>query len=1622
MLKRYLFVLGIMIMVVWPVLRSGQLYGAEYEGKALSHTEGGTSISFDAPFRHAVDLYTNGSYDEVLTYVREIQAKDPSELRYLSLEVAAGILSSDPESYLESVYADSATNLSSQLRPVILQNQLGRPREAWSAVGDLVTNYPDECWVAYWAGIIAESLGKDSLALAYWDLSSQNSVCYWRSLREVIALRAKRGETDLADSLTGELYKHEDYRSSAITIRAWAKGLGGDWEEALSMLSSGYDSLGEPDLVTNLANVYYFLGRHNESIAVLEQALKKWPLNKTLICQLAETYAEVGLVDTALSLIVGLKPIHLAFHECDVLQSIALAVNDTLAIRKSSHSLISANFNNIYSGAVYLGWLNSRGASSEADSIFKSLVGSCSPIAEAQYRITHLVADNPRRALDVYDSVMTGIERYDGAMGTRINLLFAAGESEYAEKLASQYLEKFPGDVRILKTIVTQEYGAGHRTRALAWLNTWDSMAPGDCTSAEIRAIIYLDQGRMDEASEIIESLFQQYPFKAYEVYLFGMLCGFEKNDRLREIATRYLASGIHSGAQAIELASALSVLEEHDTADSILAHALTLHPNSAHLYYSRGWVAKTAGKYQLAQVYFQRALELDPSDQRYQGALVGATMESTTLDSAVVMGQPDTVGLARLSVDSVLALSASRKVEPGEYGGVVLHEKIQHIYRDRNRSLYRVHQVTQLCSSMATQWYGVLSMPFTAYLYTPHLILARTILSSGETIELKPSQVRITSPPVDVEGADMSDLRMLSFTFPAADSGAIVEFIVQFEGRDNRPQDLYMDELLSDLDPAIEREIELVVPSSWPILYEHFGDCEFSILEDEALATYRWRANNVDRLWWEENAPPISEVADGVRAGYKQSWQDVASSTWSIMSPKIEINSQIVDLARRISGRATKRDEKIAALFRFVADSIRYVAVEYGTGSHVPRLPSEVIVNRYGDCKDKVILLISLLKTIGIEAYPMLVASHPAGNRSMTIPTSGIFDHVIAYLPGEMGRFMDPTCTVCETFVLPVEYRGQQGLVLKGQGDQPLLSTPELTPNDDALGRRIRIFAQPQGGARIDVQVTFGGLTAAVLKSNIGNASATEARQFIEFQSCTGIWPEARMIGYDHHGFTDPGYTVGWNAEVRVDSAFLPGYSSCEVPLSFGSLDVMVDIPDTTDRLLDVWFESPKRVRDEFVIIPGPDWELDGFCLPWSMDTTWFAASMDAVEFADSIEIAVEFTLKTSRVPVAELAGFVESVCEVKRLVKSRSVKFRRQLDNRKLTTLQEALVDSPNDVSILVSLANTYLGRDNGGSGCRGKENRAEAKKLLSRALQVNPDNDMLTMRLALLHMQDGLFLSADSAIRAFAALRNGSLPTMLNMLMVGVSTELGDFEDALERLETIMTQAPSDQFRTVMVKLYCQTAKFDDARRQVDLMKKLGSDAGQLARAEFYFCLYTDNIAGAEAVLKRWQTTLITSTLAAMKTELYDRMEDWSGGSKEFRKLLDSEPDNHAYLNAFAWYLGLADSNLTEAFEAINRAIDLVGGCHATYSNTRGLIYLKMGSVALAEKDFTESLEYQGVEARATNYFFLGECCLAKNELGLAKQYYSKAASAARASWIVRQASARLNEIEGQAVGSD
>ncbi len=119
--------------------------------------------------------------------------------------------------------------------------------------------------------------------------------------------------------------------------------------------------------------------------------------------------------------------------------------------------------------------------------------------------------------------------------------------------------------------------------------------------------------------------------------------------------------------------------------------------------------------------------------------------------------------------------------------------------------------------------------------------------------------------------------------------------------------------------------------------------------------------------------APPLSEVVPTLVMSTFKDWSAFRAWYGEAVQGFTDPDAQVRELAAKLTRGKTTREDKLRALFDFVADDIRYV--NYVSGEWwLPNRPQQLLARREGDCDDKALLLITLLKAVGIEAQEVMV------------------------------------------------------------------------------------------------------------------------------------------------------------------------------------------------------------------------------------------------------------------------------------------------------------------------------------------------------------------------------------------------------------------------------------------------------------------------------------------------------------------------------------------------------------------------------------------------------------------------------------------------------------------------
>ena len=206
---------------------------------------------------------------------------------------------------------------------------------------------------------------------------------------------------------------------------------------------------------------------------------------------------------------------------------------------------------------------------------------------------------------------------------------------------------------------------------------------------------------------------------------------------------------------------------------------------------------------------------------------------------------------------------------------------------------------------------------------------------------------------------------------------------------------------------------LRLVWQRPRPLKLKSFGGLALPELTNEGgTSVYRWDLHDLKPFEFETNVP--DDVVQGAWVTFSDwsDWHDVAA--WAAKLFNVPAKGARFDEAVQ-RFRALPDQGRAEAIVRFVQDDIRYVGVELGAHSHQPHTPEWVLERGFGDCKDKALLLVSLLRATGLRAEPALVDSEAGLFLPQAAPSSDAFNHAIARVevPGGGTRFIDGTRTL---------------------------------------------------------------------------------------------------------------------------------------------------------------------------------------------------------------------------------------------------------------------------------------------------------------------------------------------------------------------------------------------------------------------------------------------------------------------------------------------------------------------------------------------------------------------------------------------------------------------------------
>lgn len=380
------------------------------------------------------------------------------------------------------------------------------------------------------------------------------------------------------------------------------------------------------------------------------------------------------------------------------------------------------------------------------------------------------------------------------------------------------------------------------------------------------------------------------------------------------------------------------------------------------------------------------------------------------------------------------------------------------------------------------------------------------------------------------------------------------------------------------------------------------------------------------DMKGYDGNVPPGFEpnsmelraylVGPATGGASSKTWSDVVRLARAEIDPKIAATPAIDAEAHRLAGQGGLWT-RIAPVCRFVQKQISYLHISIDADSmagYRPHLADEIIANRYGDCKDKAVLLCTMLRAIGVDARVILVTS---GAPMANLPDwpSAHFNHAIVAIvcseaapPGwptvRAGNrdyvLFDPTDEDVPFGLLPYQDIGGLGLVLAPDVTSPVL-IPWYPEASETISISVDATLVKDGSARIEVSEERAGLAAALAVA----ADATEPRS--ERTGALERRIQRRVPLMSDLSWESSGDEQGrhWHRTARFSAQRMgqriPGGGM------YVATDLMSVMPDCEPWVPEAegWVGfRPRSIRREIQLHPPAGWEFTEVPEDWSATT----------------------------------------------------------------------------------------------------------------------------------------------------------------------------------------------------------------------------------------------------------------------------------------------------------------------------------------------------------------------------------------------------------------------------------
>ncbi|WP_051311196.1 DUF3857 domain-containing transglutaminase family protein [Zooshikella ganghwensis] len=480
---------------------------------------------------------------------------------------------------------------------------------------------------------------------------------------------------------------------------------------------------------------------------------------------------------------------------------------------------------------------------------------------------------------------------------------------------------------------------------------------------------------------------------------------------------------------------------------------------------------------------------------------------------------------------------------------------------------------------------------------------------------------------------------------------GDVIEYSYSIIGQNPVYQNIFADRLeLQWSVPVFQQYFRLIRPKDKPL---NTLPVNTSLaLEKRELGDfieYRLTQQKISALTRESETPGWYNPYPRIYLSELQSWQQVAEWARPHYQLPAELSPGIKDLHNQIMQASDSSEASVVKALHYVQSEVRYLGIEIGVSSHVPSPPEATFNRRFGDCKDKTMLLLALLKLQGIEAYPALVHSRYRHTIANYLPTPNAFNHVIVYAKvNNKGYWLDPTL-LYQLGSLHSLYQPDYGMALILREGEQTLTAFETKPHaKKEVKERIDLSGGVGEPATYRIETQYFGKDAEDFRAYLALSGKQKIQQeYINYYS--KFYPSIQplsplMINNENADFivTEEFYVIPdyWRSDEETNRTETYFYSNALYPY--------VIKPKIIRRSAPLGLAYPVDVKQSIEVLLPFAWQVETD--EYNNDNRFFLYS-DRVSYdnaSNTLLLDYQYKSKVSFIPPDNLSEYLDFIKQI--------------------------------------------------------------------------------------------------------------------------------------------------------------------------------------------------------------------------------------------------------------------------------------------------------------------------------------------------------------------------------------